>query len=72
MRFILKGHRSHGVPVVPEFYDTEEAAKGRAFELLHNEGSGITVEIWLEGTHKRLHDSAEMEKEYLEREHATL
>lgn len=65
MRFVLKGHRSRRGAICPESFDTEEGAKQRAFELLHNEGSGVAVEIWLEGSLQPLHDSAQLEKEYL-------
>lgn len=65
MRFVLKGHRSRRGAICPESFDTEEAAKQRVFELLHNEGSGVTVEIWLEGSVQPLHGSARLEKEYL-------
>jgi len=70
MHFLLKGYRSRSGAIVPEFFDTEEAAKQRAFELLHSEGSGVWVEIWLEG--KLLHDSVWMEKEYLRQDHALI
>jgi hypothetical protein len=65
MSFVLKGYRSRGGAIYPETFDTEEVAKQRAFELLYNEGSGITVEIWIEGSAQPLHDSARLEKEYL-------
>jgi hypothetical protein len=65
MRFVLKGYRSRGGAIYPEAFDTEEVAKQRAFELLHNEGSGIAVEIWLEGSPHPLHASVQLEKEYL-------
>ena len=65
MRFVLKGYRSRGRAIYPETFDTEEVAKQRAFEILHSEGSGATVEIWLEGSPQPLHDSARLEKEYL-------
>lgn len=65
MRFVLKGYRSRSGAIYPEAFDTEEIAKRRAFELLDNEGSGIMVEIWLEGSPQPLHDSARLENEYL-------
>jgi hypothetical protein len=47
-----------------------KAAKERAFELLHSEGSGIRVEIWRAGSQKPLHDSVSLQKEYLKKHHA--
>jgi hypothetical protein len=70
MRFVLKGYRGRGAAIVPESFDTEKAAKERAFELLHSEGSGITVEIWREGSQKPLHDSGSLQKKYLKEHHA--
>lgn len=73
MRFVVKGHRGRGVAIVPESFATVEAAKERAFELLNNEGSGIRVEIWLEGSSRRpLHDSRSMAEEYLKQDHALI
>jgi len=72
MHFVLKGYRGRGAAIVPESFDTEEAAKARAFELLHSQGSGIRVEIWLEGSQKPMRDFIWLEKEYLKHDHVVI
>ena len=64
MRYEVKGSRGGGRTFKTESFDTEEAAKQRAFELLDAEGAMIVVNIWLEGSQEPLRNFVWIEEQY--------